>query len=41
MAARGLSVVVMSWGYSLAVGQLLIAVASPVAEHRHTWMLSR
>ena len=34
LAARGLSLVVVSGGYCLAVHGLLIAVASLVAEHR-------
>ena len=35
VAAQALSLVVVSGGYSLiALGQLLTAVASPVAEHR-------
>ena len=34
IAERGLSLVATSWGYSLVVMcRLLIAVASPVAEH--------
>ena len=33
VAARGLSLVVASRGYSVAVHRLLIAVASLVAEH--------
>ena len=33
-AARGLSLVVVSGGYSVTVRRLLIAVASLLAEHR-------
>ena len=33
VAVRGLSLVAVSGGYSVTVGELLIAVASLVAEH--------
>ena len=33
VAVRGLSLVAASWGYSVVVSRLLVAVASLVAEH--------